>query len=301
MKRAMLAAAVLAVVAIGGGAWAMSRGGHMDAAPKKDFQMVDKDGKVVGVYHIPSDGEIAAEPNAGDIYYGKRLLDETHRLLPGNVGDEINCNSCHLHGGKLPKGAPYINSSHNYPSYNPRAGKVVTLADRINGCFRRSMNGKPLAVDSPEMKAMLAYMDWLGKKIPAGAKVKIKSSSPIDKTLVPDPLHGAEVYAAQCATCHGDNGEGLHDVAGKMVIPPLWGDHSFNVGAGMARTFTAAAFVKGNMPVSVNGHKPMGAGGQLDDQDVLDVAEYFTHMPRPDFPDKVHDWPNGKKPPDARY
>lgn len=301
MKRASLVLAVLAVAAVGGGVWAATRSPTLDALPDKGYPIVDKNGKVIGTYHVPADSAILAEANAQEILYGKRLLDETHRLLPDNVGDEINCNSCHLHGGKLPNGAPYINSSHNYPSYNPRAGKVVTLADRINGCFRRSMNGKPLAVDSPEMKAMLAYMDWLGKKIPAGAKVKIKSSSPIDKTLVPDPLHGAEVYAAQCATCHGDNGEGLHDVAGKMVIPPLWGDHSFNIGAGMARTFTAAAFVKGNMPVSVNGHKPMGAGGQLDDQDVLDVAEYFTHMPRPDFPDKIHDWPNGKKPPDARY
>lgn len=32
------------------------------------------------------------------------------------------------------------------------------------------------------------------------------------------------------------------------LYPPLWGNNSFNIGAGMARTYTAAAFVKRNMP-----------------------------------------------------
>jgi len=39
----------------------------------------------------------------------------------------------------------------------------------------------------------------------------------------------------------------------------------------------------------------------LSDQDAIDVAEFFTHQPRPDFAGKVNDWPNGKKPKDARY
>ena len=300
MKRAMLAAAVVAVVAIEGGAWAMSRGGHMDAAPKKDFQMVDKDGKVVGVYHIPSDGEIAAEPDAGDIYYGKRLLDETHRLLPDNVGDEINCNSCHLHGGKLPKGAPYINSTHNYPSYNPRAGKMVTLADRINGCFRRSMNGKPLPLQSDEMKAMVAYFDWMKRETKPEDKVEGRGVGKVSRDIKPNVDNGKRIYANQCAACHGDNGEGIKDAAGKWVYPPLWGDMSFNIGAGMARTYTAAAFVKRNMPIGFHGKFPLGQGG-LTDQEAVDVAEYFSQMPRPDFPDKVKDWPKGGKPADARY
>jgi thiosulfate dehydrogenase len=33
----------------------------------------------------------------------------------------------------------------------------------------------------------------------------------------------------------------------------------------------------------------------------VDVAEYFSHQPRPDFAPKLKDWPNGKKPADARY
>ena len=39
--------------------------------------------------------------------------------------------------------------------------RIISLEDRINGCFRRSMNGKPLPVDSADMKAMVAYFDWM--------------------------------------------------------------------------------------------------------------------------------------------
>ena len=41
--------------------------------------------------------------------------------------------------------------------------------------------------------------------------------------------------------------------------------------------------------------------GGLSDQDAVDVAESFSHPPRPDFPEKAKDWPKDKKPADARY
>ena len=59
-------------------------------------------------------------------------------------------------------------------------------------------------------------------------------------------------------------------------------------------------WVKRNMPIGFHGKFPLGQGG-LTDQEAVDVAEYFSHMPRPDFPDKVKDWPKGGKPADARY
>lgn len=297
MKRAaLLLAGAVAAVATGG--WSLF-GGTRDAPPAPTYQIL-KDGKPIGIYRVPTAGEIAAEPNASTILYGMRLLDDTARLLPGHVDAQMSCNSCHLSGGRLPGGTPYLNTAHSFPGYNPRAGRVITLEDRVNGCFLRSMNGNPLEAKSPEMQAIVAYMTWLSAKVPAGGKIAVRMSPPIDKKLTPDPVHGAQIYAAQCASCHGGNGEGTRNAAGEMVFPPLWGDGSFNVGAGMARLYTAAAFVKGNMPLSVSATKPLGQGG-LSDQDALDVAQYFTHMPRPDFPPKVNDWPKGGKPGDARY
>jgi len=89
-------------------------------------------------------------------------------------------------------------------------------------------------------------------------------------------------------------------VGDERVYPPLWGDQSFNIGAGMARTYTAAAFVKRNIPIGFHEQFPLGQGG-LSDQEAVDVAAYFSGQPRPDFPDKVKDWPSGGKPQDARY
>lgn len=263
--------------------------------------MLDKDGKRLADYTIPSDTLIDKAPNAEQIRYGQRLLNETRRLLPDNTGASLNCSSCHVQQGKKPLGAPYINSVNSFPQFNPRAGREVTLADRINGCFQRSMNGKPLDKESPEMLAMLAYMKWLAQDVPHGAQVQIKNAWPIDTKLVPDAARGKTLYAAQCAACHGANGEGKRDGAGNIVFPPLWGEESFNIGAGLARTYKAAAFIRNSMPMGVNTHGNWGEGAVLSDQDAVDVAEYFTHMPRPDFPPKDKDWPDGKKPKDARY
>ncbi|RIQ12311.1 cytochrome C [Bordetella avium] len=266
------------------------------------YAVKDKDGKPLPDYFIPDDAKIGLESNAEQIRLGQRLLNDTARLLPGNVGAAMNCNSCHVQQGKKPLGAPYINTFNSFPQYNPRADRVVTLADRINGCFQRSMNGKPLGKESPEMEAMIAYMKWLAQDVPHGAKVQIANAWPIDTALVPDPARGKTLYGTYCAACHGSNGEGQKNAAGQVVFPPLWGDASFNIGAGLARTYKAAAFIRNNMPMGVHTQGAWGeGGGVLSDQDAVDIAEFFTHMPRPDFAGKDRDWPKGNKPKDARY
>ncbi len=274
---------------------------ELTAADPDRYAMIDKEGAELGWYTVPSDLEILKEPNADEIMYGKLLLNETKRMLPDNVGATMNCNSCHIAEGKANYGAPYLTTSHQYPKVMPRAGALVDIQGRINGCFQRSMNGKPLAVDSKEMAAMVAYMTWLSQSQPADAKVAVTNAGPIDESLVPDPMNGQVIYEAQCATCHGNQGEGLKDKRGNVVFPPLWGPESFNIGAGMARTYKAASFVKFNMPMAVNKEGAWGQGHVLTDQEAVDVSEYFTHLPRPDFEGKVHDWANGKKPKDARY
>ena len=238
--------------------------------------------------------------NADQVVRGMRLHLQTKALLPDNVGNALNCTSCHLNAGTVADGSPFIGVSAFFPSYAPRAGKQITLEDRINGCFRRSMDGKPLLVASPDMQAMVAYFDWMKMNTVPGDKVAGRGVGKVDPAIKPDSANGQAVYAQQCAVCHGDQGQGLKHADGHFIFPPLWGEESFNIGAGMARTYTAAAFVKRNMPIGFHERFPLGQGG-LSDQDAVDVAEYFSHQPRPDFPDKVKDWPNGGKPADARY
>ncbi|HJV53826.1 MAG TPA: c-type cytochrome [Noviherbaspirillum sp.] len=251
-------------------------------------------------FDTPRLANMLAVPNADQLVRGMRLHLETRTLLPKNVGNSLNCTSCHLNAGTVAEGSPFVGVSAFFPSYAPRAGKVITLEDRINGCFKRSMNGKPLPVDSADMKAMVAYFDWMKRETRPGDKVAGRGVGKVDQAIKPNVANGKQVYASQCAVCHGENGEGLQREDGTLVFPPLWGDHSFNLGAGMARTYTAAAFVKRNMPIGFHDKFPLGQGG-LSDQDAVDVAEYFSHQPRPDFPEKVNDWPKDKKPADARY
>jgi thiosulfate dehydrogenase len=250
-------------------------------------------------FQTPRLANLLSAPNAEQLVRGMRLNAETKALLPNNVGADLNCASCHLNAGTVADATPYVGVSVMFPSYSARAGSVITLAQRINGCFERSMNGKPLATDSPEMQAMIAYFEWMKGEAKPQAHAPGSGMGEIDTLLTPDRANGRKVYAAQCAICHGADGQGLKDAAGRTVFPPLWGDRSFNVGAGMARTEAAAAFVKHNMPIGFREHFPLGQGG-LSDQEAVDVADYFSHMPRPAFPGMVYDWSDGHKPKDAR-
>ena len=252
-------------------------------------------------FNPPADTTMPKSEKGELIALGRRLLSDTKHLLPDYVGDGLNCTNCHMNGGKTPVGGAFYGSAPTFPQMNPRAGREVDLIDRINGCMMRSMNGKPLARESKEMKAMLAYFDWLSEGIPKGAKVAGRGVGNRNMPHVPDPVNGPKVYGDKCAICHGLDGEGLKDAQGEFIFPPLWGDESFNIGAGMARTYTAAAFVLNNMPIAWGTHWPLGQGKALSEQEAVDVSEYFTHQPRPDFAAKVKDWPNGKKPKDARY
>ena len=263
-------------------------------------RQLDAKGDSARPFETPRLAAMLDEKNASQLVYGARLNIETRELLPKNVGNALNCASCHLNAGTVADGSPYVGVSAFFPSYAPRAGRVITLEDRINGCFLRSMNGKPLPLESDEIKAMVAYFDWMRRETRPEDKVEGRGVGKISQSIVPNVDNGKKVYAAQCAVCHGSEGEGIRNARGQWVYPPLWGDESFNIGAGMARTYTAAAFVKRNMPIAFHGNFPLGQGG-LSDQEAVDVAEYFSHQPRPDFANKHKDWPQGKKPADARY
>lgn len=232
-------------------------------------------------------------PRGDAIQRGLRLLEHTSDELPGHVGASMRCTSCHLDGGTTPDAGPWVGIAGVFPEYRERNGKMNTLEERVNDCFERSMNGSPLPVDGPEMGSILAAMTWMSEGVPVGVSVEGRGFKHLAEPLEPNVERGRDVYTTRCAACHGADGQGLHAPDGRVLFPPLWGERSFNVGAGMARLDTAAAFVRWKMP--------LGQGGTLTDQEATDVAAYFTTQPRPDFTRKGEDWPNGGKPRDARY
>jgi thiosulfate dehydrogenase len=232
-------------------------------------------------------------PEGDAIRRGQAIALDTHRLLPDNVGNGLNCTNCHLKAGTVGKAAPWIGVTDRYPKYRKRSGKVDDLQDRINGCFERSMNGTALERDSEPMLALVAWSAWLSEGVEDGTALPDLGMPRIEAPSVPDPANGQVIFEQKCSACHGTEGQGVFGPDDATMFPPLWGERSYNIGAGMARLDTAAAFVKWNMPLN--------QGGTLTDQEAYDVAAWFTVQERPDFAKKAMDWPKGGKPRDARY
>ena len=176
--------------------------------------------------------------------------------------------------------APFVSTFATFPILVD--DDVITLKGRINGCMIRSMNGKELPPDRPEMQAIIAYIKFLGQGTPEGVRFAGMGLFPIaDPPVAADATRGEKVYADLCASCHNDNGQGEHDLSPRLgyLIPPLWGDDSFNAAAGMAKLAYAAAYVRTNMPFGVRDQDPV-----LTVQQAWDVAAYMISKPRPPAP-----------------
>lgn len=228
---------------------------------------------------------------------GYAIVTETYKYLGPEsdhplAGNHLACKSCHLQSGTKPYSAPYVGVTNRFPNFRNREGKIGTIQDRINGCMERSMNGKRLADDAEEMKAIVAYMTWLSRDTERDNKIEGKGFLTIEiPNRAVDPEHGKQVFEKHCVICHGLDGQGQKfsstDNKG-YIYPPLWGEDSYNDGAGMNRVITAAQFIKGNMPFGSTADNPI-----LTDEEAYDVAGYIDSFDRPakansevDFPDK---------------
>jgi thiosulfate dehydrogenase len=219
-------------------------------------------------------------------------------------GNGLECQSCHLDAGTRKFGLPLAGVWGVFPQFIGRENEVRTLEDRINGCMERSMNGRALPPDGPQMKAMLTYIRFISANVPTGRGAEGRATPPLPlPTAASDPQHGAAVFAATCALCHQADGQGKRwgpeDAAQRhrYQFPPLWGPDSYNDGAGMARPISAASFIRANMPFGTDFAHPM-----LSAQDAFDVAVFIDGQTRPhrlgnelDFPDRA------LKPADATY
>ena len=210
----------------------------------------------------------------------------------------MNCQNCHMEAGSRLFGSSLAAVATTYPRFRERSGRIESIEYRINECLERSLNGKAIDSTSKEMRAMVAYLNWLGKDVPKGIKIQGMANVEIpfiDRAA--DPEKGRAIFVARCQLCHGSNGEGvMYEDSTGYRYPPLWGEHSYNVSAGLYRLVRLAAFVKYNMPFS-GVHLPP----QLTDEESWDIAAFINSQPRPEkrF---AYDWPNIiTKPPDHPF
>ena len=241
----------------------------------------------------PSSNQIPlADSNGPIVKYGYELIAHTSLYLgpKGSVQHStngMNCQNCHLEAGTKPWGLNYGAVYTTYPKFRERSGSIETIYKRVNDCMERSLNGKALDTNSKEMKAIYAYIQWLGANLPKGKKVKGAGIEllPYLKNAA-NPMHGKIVYTQNCQKCHGNNGEGVIDATGKMyVYPPLWGKHSYNDAAGLYQLSKLAGFVKNNMPNGINYHNTT-----LTNLESWNVAAFINSQPRP-TKNKSKDWP----------
>jgi len=244
------------------------------------------------------------KPEDSLISYGRDLIANTSYYLGpegtvAQITNGMNCQNCHLEAGTVPWGNNFGGVSSMYPQFRARSGSIETIEKRINDCMERSLNGRAIDSNSREMKAIIAYMHWLGEGVAKNHKPKgsgITDLPYLDRAA--DPQKGKSVYINKCQRCHGANGEGQKNAEGYgYTYPPLWGNNSYNTAAGLFRLSRFAGYVKSNMPLLEADYR----NPQLTNEEAWDVAAFVNSQPRPS---KIfeEDWPDiSKKPADHPF
>ncbi len=265
-----------------------SNGLFTDAAKQDVLKKID----TIKYWQAPNENTLTLSEKE-QVLYGKDLIVHTSfyygsdgKILK-NSTNGMNCQNCHLEAGTKPFGNNYSAVASTYPKYRARSGSIENIYKRVNDCFERSLNGKALDTTSKEMQAIVAYIYWLGKDVskekkPAGSG--FKDLAFLSRAANPD--NGQKVFTEKCQSCHQTNGAGLMNAEKTAyTYPPLWGNQSYNDGAGLYRLSGFAKFVKYNMPQGVSHNST-----QLTDEEAWDVAAYVNSQPRPKK-DISKDWP----------
>ena len=262
--------AILAVVLCGlGFGVGFGMRGLMQAAPKSPPAPIR-------AFSPPLDAAAPHGPLGEDVALGRLIFTDTARAAPQFVGNDLKCSNCHLDAGRRPMAAPLWAAYGLYPQYRTKNGHVNTFAERVQECFKYSMNGKAPPAGDRILVAVESYAAFLATGAPHGVKLPGQGYLKLAQPALPaNYTRGQTVFAISCARCHGADGNGQR-ADGRVLFPPLWGARSYNWGAGMADRQNAAGFISANMP--------QDQPGTLTNQQAWDVAAYIDGKPRPQDP-----------------
>lgn len=239
----------------------------------------------------PSD--IPAGPEGNLIRYGMDLMSRTSELIGPRVAqramrfsrNDLNCVACHQAGpsglpGTKKFSLPLYNAAHDFPKLDTKNMKVMSLQMGIARML--GAGDVKIGPDTKEMRALVAYIGWLGKGNPVGARI---AGTGLDEALslpprAADPGLGKALYQAHCVSCHGAEGLGTKkpgfDAGRGYAFPPIAGPDSYDDGGHMFMIPLLTRFLRVNMPLGASADQP-----KLSVDEAYDIAAYVNSaLPR---------------------
>lgn len=253
----------------------------------------------------PDEARIPGGPEGAQIREGIDLLRNTSRRVGKLAPDatkrmnwnSLNCVNCHQAGPSGLPGSkmytlPLVNAINDYPKFDIKSGKVISLEQRALGMF--GAGAVPIKADTPEFQAIMAYLRWLARDTVPGAAMVGSGLMPIAPTArAADPKHGKALFEAKCQVCHGGDAAGQRqanfDAGGGYLFPPLAGDDTYDNAGHMFAVPLLARYIAASMPFGASYDKP-----QLTADEALDIAAYVNDdaTPRRQNPNRPKLYPD---------
>jgi len=224
---------------------------------------------------------------------GKLAPDETKRMN----WNSLNCVNCHQAGPSGLPGSkkftlPLVNAVNDYPKFDIKSGKVISLEQRAKGMF--GAGAVPIQVEAPEFQAIMAYLRWLAQDTRPGAAMAGAGLLPMQAiTRAADPVVGKKLYASKCQACHGADATGQRkpnfDQGGGYLFPPLAGSDTYDNAGHMFAVPLLARYIRASMPLGASADKP-----QLTPAEALDIAAFINDdsTPRGQNPNRAKLYPD---------
>ena len=169
------------------------------------------------IWTVPEIGALPRDAHGLQVREGRDLITATYAYIGPNVpdaskryaGNNLACSNCHLQAGTKKFGLPLFGLYGDFPRYSARTGGEVSIEDRINSCMTRSMNGRPLPTDVPEMLAMVAYIKFLSTGVQPDRQLPGLGAGRMPEFAARRRSSARPAaFCRACAACHNTDGSG---------------------------------------------------------------------------------------------
>jgi thiosulfate dehydrogenase len=160
---------------------------------------------LAAIWTVPEVGALPDDAHGRLVRRGRDLITATYAQIGPEVptvadryaGNNLACGNCHLEGGTKKFGIPLFGLFGEYPRYNARSGHEISIKERVDGCMMRSMNGRPLPEQAPQMQAIVAYIAFLSTGVaPGQVPPGLGVGRMPELTRAADPARGRPIYRA---------------------------------------------------------------------------------------------------------